>query len=294
MPTIDYGLRDIPAEFWKHDHWTVLTFLLLHANIRSRCWPGMRYIAGHIHKSLTYVQDTRDWLIEHSAVRLVSFSERVAEERKLPARQYVYELSGRVVIAESTYPYLYLPWNSGEPSKDPPDGSLMIYPMDHKDIVDTKDIGIDKSIPVRGKNAPIKIALAKFFFQGVLGENQALTWIIEGRLHKPRITGLLDRERVRQRKSRAELDREELARLIGQFRDYLEGIGIKELRSPDKWLTRWDGWRNETFHANQPPRLTYDPNCPFCKDTPGMVLVNGRADQCSCRKRILAEMGVKP
>ncbi|MDX2138597.1 MAG: hypothetical protein SF123_10925 [Chloroflexota bacterium] len=53
------------------------------------------------------------WLHHHGAFRLVPYGERVEEEKTLPKRQHIYELTGRIAIANDKcvleiHPYLYL------------------------------------------------------------------------------------------------------------------------------------------------------------------------------------------
>ena len=87
----------------------VLTFLILHANSRGRCWVSTETIAqdatrGDPNKAV----HAKRWLIEHDAIKLVPYEKRMGNEEKLPKRQHVFQLTGFIRNENMIYPYLYL------------------------------------------------------------------------------------------------------------------------------------------------------------------------------------------
>lgn len=106
--TLHYELKKAPPELFEHGRWTVLTFLILHGNIRNRCWPSMRYLSERLGMSLPYVTKAKQWLIEHGAMELVSYSQRVGKEREEPKRQHIYQLTGILHFGQMIIHYLYI------------------------------------------------------------------------------------------------------------------------------------------------------------------------------------------
>lgn len=107
-PTLDYGLKECMAELTKDGRWNVLSVLILHANIRNRCWVGMDTIAAMAtNNSPRKATKAKKWLQDHGAFTLVPFDKRVEQELDLPARQHVYQLTGTVTIDGTVYNYLY-------------------------------------------------------------------------------------------------------------------------------------------------------------------------------------------
>ena len=78
------------------DRWNVLTILLLHANIRNRCWVGMDRIAElATNGNIGHATKAKKWLVAHGAAELVDYVHRIGQEKELPARQHVYQLTGQ-------------------------------------------------------------------------------------------------------------------------------------------------------------------------------------------------------
>jgi hypothetical protein len=115
VATLDYHLKEAPPELFDGIRWTLLTFFILHANERNRCWPSMRGLAVKLGRSLPYLTEAKQWLIEHGAIRLVPYKERVGEKEKtVSKRQHMYELSGTVKFGDKVFPYLHLPDKHGD------------------------------------------------------------------------------------------------------------------------------------------------------------------------------------
>lgn len=116
---LDYGLKDAPPELWGKDRWTLLTFLMLHTNARNRCWPSMQRIAKRLGKSSRSVCSAKTWLLEHKAISLVPCKLRVDEEKALPSKQHVYQLTGVVQIEGRNFPYMYVAPENGDTGNSP-------------------------------------------------------------------------------------------------------------------------------------------------------------------------------
>lgn len=80
------------------DRWNVLTVLILHTNIRNRCWPSTDLLARQgTHGNKKKAIAAKKWLREHKAFVLVPHKKRFGdEETALPQRQHIYELTGYI------------------------------------------------------------------------------------------------------------------------------------------------------------------------------------------------------
>lgn len=116
VATLNFDLKDAPPELWEGSHWAVLTMLVLHANVRNRCWPSIDFLVDKLGKSTSTVIAAIKWLRRHGAVTLVPKAERVDREKTLPARQYVYQLTGKLTFGERTICYLYMPSEGAMPA----------------------------------------------------------------------------------------------------------------------------------------------------------------------------------
>lgn len=106
--TLHYAARKHMRELYKDHRWGLLTVLTLHTDIRNRCWPSMAYLADEMGGiGLKTLTDAKKWLIEHGAIELVPYGQRVGKEKQLPKRQHVYQLTGIMTINGETFPYLY-------------------------------------------------------------------------------------------------------------------------------------------------------------------------------------------
>lgn len=101
-------MREILPVLCEGKRLDVLIDLILRANIRLRCYPGVRKIAKDIGATNTPTSDAKQWLEEHGAFVLVPYSKRVDEELKLPPKQHVYQLTGVIQLEGKSYQYLYM------------------------------------------------------------------------------------------------------------------------------------------------------------------------------------------
>lgn len=118
VATLNYQLKNAPSELFDHGRWTLLTYFILHANIRNRCWPSMRYLRDRLDKSLPHLTQAKQWLLDHGAIRLVTTDERVGDERDQPGNLHIYELTGSIKFADKTVPYLYTSSENGDTGED--------------------------------------------------------------------------------------------------------------------------------------------------------------------------------
>lgn len=118
--TIDYDIKRALPFLMNNYRWNVLTVLILHANIRNRCWVSMDTIAEMAtHGNRTKANDAKKWLEKHCAFEIVPFSKRVDKERDLAPRQHVYQLLGKIKACDDAtcdcngngqeYTYLHYP-----------------------------------------------------------------------------------------------------------------------------------------------------------------------------------------
>lgn len=93
--------------------------LLIALNSRTneddRCWPSCETQMEDTGLSKPTVIKTRNQLVAMGAVIIVPFDQRRGEEKKLPTRQYVYELTGSITIESKTYVYFQKSSVSPEP-----------------------------------------------------------------------------------------------------------------------------------------------------------------------------------
>lgn len=93
--TIDYDIKRGLHLLTINDRWNVLTVLILHSNIRNRCYVSMDTIAKMAtHGNRTKATNAKKWLERHGAFELVPFGKRLEDERSLSPRQHVYQLKG--------------------------------------------------------------------------------------------------------------------------------------------------------------------------------------------------------
>lgn len=107
IPHLNYELKAHFAVIYDQDRWGLLTLLMLHSNERDRCWPTMRGLAKMMGRSLPVVTRAKQWLIEHEAIEIVPYDKRVDQEKALPQRQHVYQLSGYISINGVKVQYIF-------------------------------------------------------------------------------------------------------------------------------------------------------------------------------------------
>jgi len=95
MNSLSFDLKNAMRLLCKDNRWNVLTVLMLHSNVRNRCWPSMDIITamgsnGNRAKAVR----AKKWLIKHKALELVPTKQRHPDETHLPPRQHIYQLTG--------------------------------------------------------------------------------------------------------------------------------------------------------------------------------------------------------
>lgn len=106
--TLNFDLRRHLRDLRDDGRLNLLIALVLHANIRLRCWPSIPLLIDETGWSVASVNDAKKWLLEHKAIMLVPYELRVDEETKLPRAQHVYQLTGLLKLDDKTVPYLYM------------------------------------------------------------------------------------------------------------------------------------------------------------------------------------------
>lgn len=107
---LHFDLKKTMPVLNKDNRLNVLIFLVLSANTRNRCWPGMDLIAARAtNKNLEMATRAKNWLIEHGAIELVPYEKRWdGEEKALPRRQHIYQLTGVLVLEGQITSYLHV------------------------------------------------------------------------------------------------------------------------------------------------------------------------------------------
>lgn len=121
VATLNYDAKYAMRTLYAADRWGVLSVLILHSNGQAHAWPRTARICESLDRCIQQVIDARNWLIEHKAIELVPFDKRTGDEVKLPKRQFVYHLTGKVEIDGKTIPYLYTQDPPVETSEAPED-----------------------------------------------------------------------------------------------------------------------------------------------------------------------------
>lgn len=94
---LDFNLKQAMHFLSEKDRWNVLTVLILHTDDFNRCWPStntLAYMGAHGNRKRAL--DAKKWLGEHGAFQLVPYQKRTDEEKKLPQRQHIYQLTGYI------------------------------------------------------------------------------------------------------------------------------------------------------------------------------------------------------
>jgi hypothetical protein len=107
--TLDFQLREALPHLSKNARLNVLVALILHANIRNRCYPSLDWLCVETGFGIEAVNKAKSWLIDVGAIERVPYAQRVGREKALPPRQTVYQLTGIMTIEGKTYAYLYDP-----------------------------------------------------------------------------------------------------------------------------------------------------------------------------------------
>lgn len=110
MPTtLDFNFRNAMHYLRDSGRLNVLVALMLHTNVRNRCWPSMRLLCKETGFAMAAVTEAKKWLEEHGAIEIVKYEHRVADEKaEVNHLQHVYQLTGILKIDGKTYHYLYV------------------------------------------------------------------------------------------------------------------------------------------------------------------------------------------
>ena len=181
--TLSFDLKNIMSHLAKDDRWNVLTTLMLHTNIRNRCYPSMRSIAtfatnGNLHRATA----AKKWLEKHEAFELVPYGKRVDDEKLCGKRQHIYQLTGVLKGCDDpecgcwqkgSYTYLYF----GKPTPDDiVDGNNIkaadiaiteIISGDNRSITREEKKDSDTNVSVRAEKKPKRECLPKEIQQAI-------------------------------------------------------------------------------------------------------------------------------
>ena len=86
----------------------VMLCFILHANHRLRCYPSTETLCRETGFNRPSVIEAREWLIARKALVVVPHDKRIGDERKLPNRQFVYQLTGVIEVKSGLRPYLLM------------------------------------------------------------------------------------------------------------------------------------------------------------------------------------------
>lgn len=144
MSVLDYHALNAPGALYKEHRVGVLFFLILHANVRLRCWPSVDRIVEKTTISRPVVIKAVKWLEEHCAIELVPFNKRVDDELQLPPRQHVYQLTGFIEWEGERIKYLYFSPINGDRHTQSKDSLLS----------KVKNLDDQESLPKLGIDSP--------------------------------------------------------------------------------------------------------------------------------------------
>lgn len=108
MTDLHWNLRDHLKEFRTDGRLYVLLSIYLHKNTRNRSWPSNELIANETGLSRAPISRSVKWLTDNHAVMIVPFEKRIGDEKKLPNRKNIYQLTGVIKINSVYKPYMYM------------------------------------------------------------------------------------------------------------------------------------------------------------------------------------------
>ena len=110
MPsTINWEIRKYLKEFREDGRLAVLMAIILHSNLRGRCWISTEMLVEETGWSRPAVINAKAWLIDRGALVLVPYVKRVGKEVDLPIRQHIYQITGRVTMpGDEVVKYLFM------------------------------------------------------------------------------------------------------------------------------------------------------------------------------------------
>lgn len=106
MSDIHWKLREHLHHFKRDGRLATFIYLYLRKNIRNRCWPSYITIMPDIGSSKPTVSKAIQWLEETLAIIRVPYEKRIGDEKKLPVRSSVYQLTGIIVLDGEIVPYM--------------------------------------------------------------------------------------------------------------------------------------------------------------------------------------------
>lgn len=108
MSDFHWQLRRHLKEFRPDGRLYVLLSIYLHKNTRNRSWPSNDLIAEETGLSRAPISRSIEWLKANHAVILVPYSKRIGNEKELPNRKNIYQLTGVIRLNGQYRPYMYL------------------------------------------------------------------------------------------------------------------------------------------------------------------------------------------
>lgn len=108
MTDLHWNLRGHLKDFRTDGRLFVLLSIYLHKNTRNRSWPSNDLIADETGLSRAPISRSIKWLAENHAVMIVPFDKRIGDEKKLPNRKNIYQLTGVIKINSAYRPYMYM------------------------------------------------------------------------------------------------------------------------------------------------------------------------------------------
>jgi DnaD/phage-associated family protein len=106
--TLHWEFRKVLPMFREGARLPVYMCYLLHANERGRSWPSIDLIEKETGYYRAAVVAAKKWLLESGAIERVPYDKRMDdEEKKLPRRLHVVQITGKLKVSEKEYALLY-------------------------------------------------------------------------------------------------------------------------------------------------------------------------------------------
>jgi len=144
MTSLHWEVRKYAHDLRPDGRLAVLVVLILHSNVRLRCWPSVDLLEYETGWGRASVVDAKQWLIDHGAIELVPHDKRVGDELELPPRQHIYQLTGVITVNGVQHPYLYLNPKETAPL---PNSTVGESSVGESSPSEPKGIPLDQGIP---------------------------------------------------------------------------------------------------------------------------------------------------
>ncbi len=108
MSDLNWQLRTYLHELRDDGRLFALLSIYLHRNIRNRAWPNYDLIQDETGYGREAVARAVKWLRENNAIVLVPYNKRIGEEKLLPRRKNIYQLTGVIQLGGALRRYMYL------------------------------------------------------------------------------------------------------------------------------------------------------------------------------------------